>query len=332
MSLTYDKVDNLNPIARVVNENNKTSKFLYLDPEGKSTPINTFDENIRDNDFLSSKNGMLNPTIQKLIFESVRKGYTDEEVRKIAQKQYDRIESKRNDAIGTDIQLGTGEFMVMMPTVETERIFMAGRSGSGKSTLTARYANEYKRMFPKNDIIMFTVHDSDPAYAGIDIKKVMLDEKLINPKVTVVTDPKTGAETLIDDSITLEMLSNSLVIFDDSDSLENKQISKYVTGLVNNIINNGRHYGIHCIYLAHMLMNYAATRLILAEANKVVFFINGPSFQNDNFLKKYASMDKYGIEKVNNLKSRWAAYFMTSRPTMMLHEHGAFIIRNRSIN
>jgi len=207
-----------------------------------------------------------------------------------------------------DIRIDDGQ-VVPLPSKDTERIYIAGKSGSGKSYLASQYMKEYRRIFPDRKIYLFSRHQDEKTYNDIQHIAIELNEELI------------------EDPIDVSELENSLVVFDDTDNLATKRLNDALKLLNNDLITNGRKYGIHVLTLAHQLLDYQKTRNLLNEANKVVFFNNGSSYHINRYLKTYAGLAPDEIaDLLRTVKgSRWTM-FHTGNPTYILHQHGASIV------
>lgn len=177
--------------------------------------------------------------------------------------------------------------MVVLPSRDPERVFVAGKSGSGKSFWTASYMREYTDMHPDRNIYLFSTHTEEKAYNNIDHEAIPLDD------------------TFIENPPTLESLENSLCVFDDCDNLQNKKLLKAVDAVNADLISNGRKYNIHVVSLNHQLMEHSRTRNQLNEANRVVFFPQGSPYHNQRYLKVYAGLDGKWVKKVLDERSRW---------------------------
>ncbi len=220
--------------------------------------------------------------------------------------KYHNMSNKLNNKIKKEFELPVG-CMIPVPDEQSERIFIAGKSGSGKSRWAKYYAKEYLKMFPKRKIFIFTKHIDEKMYK--DLKYVEVhheDEALLEP-------------------VDITLMKNSLVIFDDCDKIQNKKICQNVTGLINDVITAGRKYDIWCLVLGHQLMDYRATRDILNELNKVVFYNSASKYHIQRYLKVYAGLSPEMIKKVMAVKSRWSMLAM-EQPQYLLHEHGIFMI------
>lgn len=187
--------------------------------------------------------------------------------------------------------------MIVLPSREPERVFVAGKSGSGKSFFTASYMREYSEMFPTRRIFLFSTHSEEKAYSEIDHEAIPLDD------------------TFIENPPSLEQLGGSLddpdgpmgalCVFDDCDNLQNKRLLKAVDAVNADLISNGRKYNIHVVSLNHQLMEHSRTRNQLNEANRVVFFPQGSPYHNQRYLKVYAGLDGKWSKKILSERSRW---------------------------
>ena len=151
--------------------------------------------------------------------------------------------------------------MCPKPVSERERdvLFIAGESGSGKSYYAREYAKKYKDMFPDNDILLISYLEHDET---LDEYKEIIRLDCFNTNFLSV------CETL---NIQNEF-SNSLIIFDDIDSITNKKEKLTIFGLLNKLLRIGRHYNTSVAYLGHELYNSSELKTIMNEAFKILYF------------------------------------------------------------
>lgn len=217
-----------------------------------------------------------------------------------------KLSGRFKESCKKSLKIDSGKFIIM-PTKITERVYISGKSGVGKSSLASMYINEYSNMFPKRQVYLISVHSGESAYQYHDINQIPLNEEFV------------------ENTPTLEELSNSLVIFDDADNLSDNKLVKAVKALNDNLISNGRKYNIHVISMSHQLMDYSKTRHLLNEANRVVLFLAGSKYHTQRYLKVYAGFDKDQIKKIMGLKSRWVCLGLTI-PNYYVSEHECGII------
>ena len=162
-------------------------------------------------------------------------------------------------------------------------------------------------MFKDDDIYLFSSITHDKALDKHDPTRIILDNDLIN-------DPIEPSE-----------LENSLVIFDDTDTIRERNMRKYLEVLRDWLLEQGRHFKIRMLITSHLLSNYSSTRRILNEATGVVVFPKSGSgtYHIKNFLKTYCGFDKSQIKKFVNLPSRWVMVYR-SYPQYVIYEKGCY--------
>lgn len=202
--------------------------------------------------------------------------------------------SEENKKSFNKLALTEGQFQHLPdPNTERQILYITGCSGSGKSTYTARYTKLYKLQFKKNPVYVFSALKDDESLDVVQPKRF-----------------KISKETLLDDRIQPEDLANSLVIFDDIDVINEKELKDEVYNILNQILETGRHFKISCIITNHLPSNGTYTRRILNECHSVTYF---PHSGNNGKIKKFL-IDQIGLDKqayINNkkAKSRWATIF-----------------------
>lgn len=188
--------------------------------------------------------------------------------------------------------------------------FITGCSGSGKSHYASNLALQYRRQYPKHDIYLFSTVKEDKILDKI--------KGLLRIDLNLLLEDK--------DSVTVEDFKNSLCIFDDMDSCQNKQIYKKVMALFTEICQIGRHLNVSCIFTSHLACDGAKTRLILAEAHCITFFLKTMQGRaRDYLLKNYIGLDKEQINKVKNINSRFISW-VKSYPQCILAQHEIFVL------
>ena len=133
-------------------------------------------------------------------------------------------------------------------------------------------------------------------------------------------------EELLENPIQPEELQNSLVIFDDIDTIPDKKLNEAVRSLRDDLLETGRSYNIYMCNTSHQLMNYKHTRTLLNESTAVTFFPkSGSSYHIKRFLKEYCGLEKKQIQKILELPSRWVTINKVY-PCFILYEKGAFLL------
>lgn len=209
------------------------------------------------------------------------------------------------------IKLKQNERFQQIPNPNTERqiLYVTGRSGSGKSYYTLHYCRQYLKLYPKNEIYLFSALETD---ATLDQLKGLKRFKL--------------TDEFCDEEIEAEDFKDSLVIFDDTDVISSKLIKNKVSQIMNQILQIGRHFKISAIITTHTACNGSATKIILNEAHSVTIFPNGLGGKALKYLlDSYLGLDKDQIKKIKKLKSRWVT-IIKSFPMCILSEKEAYIV------
>lgn len=175
---------------------------------------------------------------------------------------------------------------------QTQRIYVAGESGVGKTSFLCKYINEFHKKYPKSKILFFSSKMEDENIDKMKyVERVQVDEDIL-------TNPYTLAE--------LAETKPCLTVFDDIEDFQTKKITKEIDRLLNEILRNGRSYGIFCIYTHHQPSDYKATRNLIFEATHCVIFPKRAGKDAYNyFLESKMNLRKKLVEKINGLKSNF---------------------------
>src|SRR5271170_322119 len=213
----------------------------------------------------------------------------EEYLREVFQKCKDEYKTKcRKELIIHD----DGIIQPLPNYQDPERTYIAGPSGSGKSTYVSRYLEKLKKVFPDRDIFLFSDVEQDEVLDKIGLMRMKLDEEFM-------------ANTPLP-----QTLNDSIVIFDDIDSIADKKIMKRVQTLRDSLLMRGRHEDISVVVTNHLLTNYNETRTTLNEVNSITFFPkSGSSHGIQYMLKNYVGLSAKQIQKIFTLPSRWITVY-----------------------
>ena len=180
--------------------------------------------------------------------------------------------------------------MQPIPIAESFRFAIFGPSGVGKSTFLGRLMMEYKKKYKKNDIFVVSALTEDEAFEKAKPIYVKLDE-------SVITDP-----------MSIKEFKNSMVCFDDIESITNKALKEAVFRFRDECLQVGRHENIATVCIAHGILMGAESKVLLNEADEVCVFPRSNFSAISNLVKRYYG---FGRDDVNYLKelgqrSRWA--------------------------
>lgn len=233
---------------------------------------------------------------------------------------YNSSKSDINNKLKNEFKLEEGK-MVPLPELDekvADMVYVSAPTGAGKSTWCGSYVKEIKRVFPKKNFIVFSSFDKDPAFDHLKPMYIKIDDEMI------------------DNPIQKEELRDSVVLFDDIDTItahgkNPRRWAEACQRLRNDLLQCGRKEGIKVISTSHQLMNYKHTRDLLNSCSKVTFFPQATSHYHLNrFLRDYVGLDKYGIAKILNLPSRWVM-INKHYPMYCVYESGCFLI-NKDMN
>lgn len=206
------------------------------------------------------------------------------------------------------------ETIQQIPNKKSERqiLYITGASGSGKSYYTMNYVNEYKKMYPKNELYLLS--SVEPDGSAIDkikgLKRFKLDESFIKEPFK------------IDD------FKNCLVVFDDTDCVSSKVLRLKLKSILDMICQTGRHTNTSLIYTSHIANAGIDTKQILNECHSLTLFPKTLGNRSLKYLLENSfGFDKNQIKKVKQLQSRWVT-IIKNYPMLILGEKQAFVYCN----
>ena len=215
----------------------------------------------------------------------------------------DTLESKQDC-----VKLDKGKFMTLPDAnmvkndIRTEKVYVAGSSGSGKSFYISKWLKLFLKKKRKDmPVYIFSTIDYDRSLDDIFADNIIR----LEIDIGLITSPIHPSE-----------LSDSIVIFDDSDNIPDARVRKTVQNLRSQILECGRHYGITMLNTSHQLLNYMMTRTLLLESTQVVFFPRSSAGTKHikAYLTNYGGLDKEQISKILKLNSRWVAHMRCYNP------------------
>jgi len=196
---------------------------------------------------------------------------------------------------------------------KTERIYITGQTECGKSYFIKQFLKQYRKVYEDKEekpIFLFSDVDEDEEIDAIPgLTRFQLDEGLIETE-----------------NINPRNFQNSICVFDDIDSIQNKKIYKLICNFRDALLRRGRHENISVIITNHLSTDFRNTRIVLNECNSIVIFPHSGSTHGMKYLlQKYVGLDKKGIEKVLKLPSRWVLIHKNN-PQYIMYEKGCYIV------
>jgi hypothetical protein len=244
------------------------------------------------------------------IIATIKDAENDKKRSKKQDNKFLYVDDKAKNSIDS-YECDYNETIQQIPDKETERsiLYITGPSGSGKSYYTRNYILEYKKMFPKNNIYVFSSLDSDETLDKIPkIKRVKFTDKFL----------------LFDFKIT--DFKNSMIVFDDIDAETSKVRKAKIYGILNMVLNTGRHERVSVVYTSHLSCAGNETKLILSECHSVTVFVKNMGNRSLKYLMdSYFGLDKHQINYIKKIDSRWITLVKTY-PSVLISEKQAIVL------
>lgn len=250
-------------------------------------------------------------------------GQTGEHKGRSAPVPVGEVSSTREEIAGTNEILlpedGSLGVLCPMPWPNqslTDRLcaLMVGPSNAGKSTLAAKLMEIWAAL-PKNDgkpMYVFSRLANDPAL------------RYIVPEPTYC-DIDNKAEML---GMTIEDFANSFVLFDDVESVDDKEVRDHLRELRDKCLEAGRKLHIEMAVCGHLGLDYQKTRKPLNESTLICLFPrSGAGTSVTGICKRYLGMSDKEIERIKHFSGeRGWAVIGTVAPRWVLHENGCYIM------
>ncbi|MEI7670080.1 MAG: hypothetical protein WCJ33_08365 [Pseudomonadota bacterium] len=207
-------------------------------------------------------------------------------------------------------------FQLIPSDRERDILYVTGASGSGKSWFCKNYIMEYIKSHPKNPIYVFSSIGDDKSIDSIK-----------NLKRVQINDPE-----FLEDDIDLTEFKDSLVLFDDTDCIRNKHIKDKVDGILNMILETGRHQNISVIYTSHIACNGKSTRTILNEAHSYTIFpLSLGNRTMKNLLDSYLGLDTAQIKNIKKMKGGRHVTILKTYPMTIMNDKHLYTLNNDDV-
>lgn len=207
-----------------------------------------------------------------------------------------------------EMEINSGKFFPI-PTIGTRQcVLISGPSGVGKSWWISEYTRLYHQVFPRSDVYLFSNVGSDK-----QLDKYVTERYAIN-------------DHILDDPFEVKDFKDSLVIFDDVDTVADKQVDKALTCLRDQILHTGRHENVYFLNTVHLGLGGWSTRTLLNESTAFVLYPRGGNKHvMHTMLKTYAGLSNEQIEQILKIDSRWV-YVNKSYPLYVVSEKKIYLL------
>jgi hypothetical protein len=226
-----------------------------------------------------------------------------------------RLEESNEDKVNNpfknfEIQDGLFE---LLPNKSKDRNIglIIGSEGSGKSYFVKNYLVHYRDMYPDNPIYVFSLLDTDETLDSVQKKTDFLRVKL--------------DDSIYQQPFKIDDFKDSMVVFDDVDSITNNKLRKAVYDLLNNLIDIGRHFNVSILFTSHLPTNGKESRQILNSSHFITFFPYGLTRSTKYVLDNYYDIGDKELDEIKKLKSRWCVC-TRHLPRMLLTEQSIKMI------
>jgi hypothetical protein len=203
---------------------------------------------------------------------------------------------------------------------------IAAASGSGKSYFCANLIKQITFQDPNKKIYLISYLDEDKVYDFLGDKLVRIptkgDEGVENFVGSVFSKAKNrkGIDNVMP-MVNSKLFNNAIVIFDDIESIQDKNIHSGVLEFQKAMLQTCRHQKTITISISHELQNWSKTKILLSEATDIVLFPASNPIQVAKFFKSQYGYEKDMINKILNMgkTSRWIQ-LCRKIPTYILSE------------
>lgn len=205
----------------------------------------------------------------------------------------------------TEFKCDSGDYIQICPNQEknqTTRMLAFASSGSGKSCYISKFMRQFNLFYPESSIYIFSTKDSDEAFSNIkNLEYIELDD--------------------LSESLTQNNFEEgSLIVFDDIDSISNRELKKNVLATQKQLLNVGRSKKLHIVSTVHKVRGGNETMAVINESNVNVLFTRSNKAANLSYLKDKLGLEKSVYDDILNQKSRSVA-IVTSYPNYWVSEN-----------
>lgn len=195
---------------------------------------------------------------------------------------------------------------------QVDTIYVSATNGAGKSTIASNFAINYHIENPNNRIFLFAYKSYDPAFDGRipNLIRITLDRNFIRDNNATES---------------VNMYKNSLLIFDEIDLVENKDIRNTLMNLKNRALQLGRANGTSVISIQHKSLGGQMSLVEFTECKTIVIFPKNDFMQARQVLRKL-NFDKFEIDSILDpigKRQRWMAIL---KPNILVTENYVKII------
>jgi hypothetical protein len=194
-------------------------------------------------------------------------------------------------------------------TMNREVCSYLARSGAGKSYQAKIYAKNWKKNNKGKKIILFSPFQEDKSLddLGKNLKRVRLGPEFVNKPVSA------------------NMFADSLVIFDDIDTIGNKAVRDKVNMVANQCLLMGRHRNISVLVTSHKFC-CSETKITINESHKLTIYPScGIAKSLGYLLENYRGFTPKQVSHLKKNHGRWVT-IETGKYTVVICDRKAYIL------
>ena len=295
------------PIAKL-SLNKKKDKIVYVtdvdEEEENDIDSGKRDEVLPKSFYTELRN--ITPANLNLLKRAIR--YGDKSILKssnqISLDAFDKAQIFLKELLRKNIEIPRSEGKIEVipnPDSWTGHYAVFGPSGVGKSTWIGNFLSNYKKEYPKNKIYVFSPLRDDPAFKHLKVEYVKIDE------------------SIVEDPLDVQEFENSVLVFDDIESIKEKVLRDAVQNFRDQVMETGRHFNEVSISVSHIILNGPSTKRMLNECDRVVLFPKSNFNAISNLCRRYYGFGKDELNYMKSVPSRWVC-IKRSYPTAIISE------------
>ena len=134
----------------------------------------------------------------------------------------------------------------------------------------------------------------------------------------------------ISEDLDIDDFKDSMIIFDDTDCISDKQIRAKIQSISEMCLETGRHKNISIIYTSHTACNGHNTKKVLNEAHSITLFLRSLGGKALKYLlESYFGLDKNQIKKIKSMRGDGRALTITKTyPIVAFSEKRAILLHS----
>lgn len=221
---------------------------------------------------------------------------------------------------------------------QVDTIFIAGGNGVGKSFLASKFAQNYRLFYPENRIFIFRAKSFDKSYDGKieglikpKLNRVFLKTLLPRRKKDDSDDEESEGEQEVEkdlqDDAYLDDYRNSLIIFDEINIINDKDIRAGLLKFKDNVLQLGRSYGISVISIQHKALGGPETLKEFTECKTIIMYPKRARLQAKDILIKLKFPDKIIENMILNDQAREERWLALIMPNILVTENYVKVLK-----